>query len=85
MGQDLSLSLYRLADLVGFGVAVATGYQYLQSFPERCYKTMLIPSMLEDKRGSMHKLVHSYIWGFLVFYPTFGLYLHIFSMFHALR
>lgn len=42
---------FRLADLVGFGVAVATGAQYLQSFPERCYKSMLIPSMLEDKRA----------------------------------
>lgn len=42
---------FRLADLVGFGVAVATGAQYLQSFPERCYKSMLIPSMLEDRRA----------------------------------
>nr|CAD1840063.1 unnamed protein product [Ananas comosus var. bracteatus] len=41
---------FRLADLVGFGVAVATAMQYLQSFPERCYKSMLIPLMLEDKR-----------------------------------
>lgn len=41
---------FRLADLVGFEVAVATGTQYLQSFPERCYRSMLIPIMLEDKR-----------------------------------
>ncbi|OAY72100.1 Glyoxysomal fatty acid beta-oxidation multifunctional protein MFP-a [Ananas comosus] len=41
---------FRLADLVGFGVAVATAMQYLQSFPERCYKSMLIPLMFEDKR-----------------------------------
>ncbi|KAJ3669495.1 hypothetical protein LUZ60_011445 [Juncus effusus] len=40
----------RLADLVGFGVAVATGMQYLEHFPERVYKSMLIPLMLEDKR-----------------------------------
>ncbi|ONK63343.1 uncharacterized protein A4U43_C07F14070 [Asparagus officinalis] len=42
---------FRLADLVGFGVAVATGAQYLKSFPERCYKSVLIPTMLEDKRA----------------------------------
>ncbi|KAJ0980641.1 hypothetical protein J5N97_008896 [Dioscorea zingiberensis] len=41
---------FRLADLVGFGVAIATGSQYLQSFPERCYKSMLIPIMVDDKR-----------------------------------
>ncbi|XP_038976450.1 glyoxysomal fatty acid beta-oxidation multifunctional protein MFP-a-like isoform X1 [Phoenix dactylifera] len=41
---------FRLADLVGFKVAVATGTQYLQSFPERCYRSMLIPIMLQDKR-----------------------------------
>ncbi|KAJ6794134.1 peroxisomal fatty acid beta-oxidation multifunctional protein MFP2-like isoform X2 [Iris pallida] len=42
---------FRLADLVGFGVAVATGAEYLKSFPERSYKSILIPSMLEDKRA----------------------------------
>lgn len=42
---------FRLADLVGFGVALATGSQYLQSFPERCYKSMLIPIMVDDKRA----------------------------------
>ncbi|KAJ3691809.1 hypothetical protein LUZ61_020973 [Rhynchospora tenuis] len=41
---------FRLIDLVGFGVAAATGAQYLQSFPERCYKSTLISSMLQDKR-----------------------------------
>lgn len=41
----------RLADLVGFGVAVATGMQYIQNFPERTYKSMLIPLMQEDKRA----------------------------------
>lgn len=40
----------RLADLVGFGVAAATGMQYLENFPERVYKSMLIPLMMEDKR-----------------------------------
>ncbi|XP_072954071.1 glyoxysomal fatty acid beta-oxidation multifunctional protein MFP-a isoform X2 [Typha angustifolia] len=42
---------FRLADLVGFGVAVATGMQYLENFPERVYKSMLISIMLEDKRA----------------------------------
>lgn len=41
----------RLADLVGFGVAVATGMQYLENFPDRVYKSMLIPLMMEDKRA----------------------------------
>lgn len=41
---------FRLADLVGFGVAAATGMQYLENFPERVYKSMLIPLMMEDKR-----------------------------------
>ncbi|KAL5228604.1 hypothetical protein ABZP36_016869 [Zizania latifolia] len=41
---------FRLADLVGFGVAVATGMQYLENFQERVYKSMLIPLMMEDKR-----------------------------------
>lgn len=42
---------FRLVDLVGFGVAVATGMQYLENFPERVYKSMLMPIMLEDKRA----------------------------------
>jgi hypothetical protein len=43
--------LCRLADLVGLGVALATGMQYIESFPERVYKSMLIPLMFEDKRA----------------------------------
>ncbi|KAK8619631.1 hypothetical protein V6N13_135913 [Hibiscus sabdariffa] len=42
---------FRLADLVGFGVAIATGTQFVQNFPERTYKSMLIPIMQEDKRA----------------------------------
>eukprot|EP00252_Welwitschia_mirabilis_P021449 TRINITY_DN550_c0_g1_i1.p1 TRINITY_DN550_c0_g1~~TRINITY_DN550_c0_g1_i1.p1 ORF type:complete len:727 (+),score=141.43 TRINITY_DN550_c0_g1_i1:283-2463(+) len=42
---------FRLADLVGFEVAVATGMQYLENFPDRVYKSMLIPMMLEDGRA----------------------------------
>uniref|UniRef100_A0A0D9ZY32 Uncharacterized protein n=1 Tax=Oryza glumipatula TaxID=40148 RepID=A0A0D9ZY32_9ORYZ len=41
---------FRLADLVGFGVAIASRKQYLQSYPERCYKSMLIQIMLEENR-----------------------------------
>lgn len=40
----------RLCDLVGFGVAVATGGQFVLNFPERTYKSMIIPLMQEDKR-----------------------------------
>lgn len=42
---------FRLCDLVGFGVAVATGSQFILNFPERTYKSMLIPLMQEDKRA----------------------------------
>lgn len=42
---------FRLADLVGFGVAIATGKQFIENFPERTYKSMLIPIMQEDKRA----------------------------------
>ncbi|KAJ6770977.1 3-HYDROXYACYL-COA DEHYROGENASE, partial [Salix koriyanagi] len=41
---------FRLVDLVGFGVAIATGTQFVVNFPERTYKSMLIPLMQEDKR-----------------------------------
>ncbi|KAF6993904.1 hypothetical protein CFC21_010724 [Triticum aestivum] len=41
---------FRMTDLVGFDVALATGMQYLENFPERVYKSMLIPLMTEDKR-----------------------------------
>ncbi|KAF0927601.1 hypothetical protein E2562_034570 [Oryza meyeriana var. granulata] len=41
---------FRLADLVGFGVAVASRKQYLQSYPERYYNSMLIQIMLEENR-----------------------------------
>ncbi|KAI9122870.1 hypothetical protein K1719_005759 [Acacia pycnantha] len=42
---------FRLVDLVGFGVAVATGIQYVENFPERTYKSIIIPLMQEDKRA----------------------------------
>ncbi|KAL7252097.1 hypothetical protein ACSBR1_013863 [Camellia fascicularis] len=40
-----------LCDLVGFGVAIAAGTQFVENFPERTYKSMLIPIMQEDKRA----------------------------------
>ena len=46
----------RLADLVGFGVAIATGMQFVENFPERTYKSMLLPLMQEDKRGGIFLL-----------------------------
>ncbi|XP_059647782.1 glyoxysomal fatty acid beta-oxidation multifunctional protein MFP-a [Cornus florida] len=42
---------FRLCDLVGFGVAIATGMQFVENFPERTYKSMLIPMMQEEKRA----------------------------------
>ncbi|KAK8671150.1 hypothetical protein V6N13_037755 [Hibiscus sabdariffa] len=42
---------FRLADLVGFGVGIATGMQFIENFPERTYKSMLVPIMQEDKRS----------------------------------
>ncbi|XP_027916315.1 peroxisomal fatty acid beta-oxidation multifunctional protein MFP2-like [Vigna unguiculata] len=41
---------FRLVDLVGFGVAIATGMQFIENFPERTYKSMLIPLLQEEKR-----------------------------------
>jgi len=42
---------FRLCDLVGFGVAIATATQFIENFPERTYKSMIIPLMQEDKRA----------------------------------
>lgn len=50
--------LYRLADLVGFGVAVATGKQYYKSYPERCYKSRLTEIMLEENRTGIENILH---------------------------
>ena len=48
---------FRLCDLVGFGVAVATASQFVQAFPERTYKSMLIPLMQEDKNAGSFAIV----------------------------
>ncbi|KAL0691614.1 hypothetical protein Bca4012_091293 [Brassica carinata] len=42
---------FRLCDLVGFGVAIATATQFIENFPERTNKSMIIPLMQEDKRA----------------------------------
>jgi len=47
-----------LVDLVGFGVAIATGMQFIENFPERTYKSMLIPLLQEEKRTGRDKLPH---------------------------
>ena len=49
-------------DLVGFGVAIATGMQFIQNFPERTYKSMLIPLLQEDKRAGKAKLCINLNW-----------------------
>ncbi|KAJ7980289.1 Glyoxysomal fatty acid beta-oxidation multifunctional protein mfp-a [Quillaja saponaria] len=53
---------FRLCDLVGFGVAIATGSQFVLNFPKRTYKSMLIPLMQEDKRAgeTSHKGFYLY-------------------------
>ncbi|KAL5713117.1 hypothetical protein ACHQM5_015225 [Ranunculus cassubicifolius] len=47
----MPMGVFRMIDLVGFGVAIATGIQFVENFPERSYKSMLIPIMQEDKRA----------------------------------
>ncbi|XP_057476267.1 glyoxysomal fatty acid beta-oxidation multifunctional protein MFP-a-like [Actinidia eriantha] len=42
---------FRMCDLVGFWVVMATGMQFFETFPERTYKSMLILLMQEDKRA----------------------------------
>ncbi|CAL4895620.1 unnamed protein product [Urochloa decumbens] len=48
-GFGMPVGPFRLADHVGFGVALGTGMQYLEDFPDRVYKSMLVPLMIEDK------------------------------------
>uniref|UniRef100_A0A175YPJ2 Uncharacterized protein n=1 Tax=Daucus carota subsp. sativus TaxID=79200 RepID=A0A175YPJ2_DAUCS len=47
---QIDRAITKLCDLVGFGVGVATGKQYIEHFPERVYKSMLLSLMIEDKR-----------------------------------
>ncbi|KAF5944690.1 hypothetical protein HYC85_018767 [Camellia sinensis] len=58
----MAMGPFRLCDLVGFGVAIATGTQFVENFPERTYKSMLIPNMQEDKRAgeATHKGFYVY-------------------------
>lgn len=39
------LFFFRLADIVGFGIALTSGKQYLENF-----KSMVAPLMIDDKR-----------------------------------
>ncbi|KAL2653055.1 hypothetical protein R1flu_021183 [Riccia fluitans] len=41
---------FALADLVGFGVAVAVGQQHLNAHPERSYRSLLIPNLMKEGR-----------------------------------
>nr|XP_016440409.1 PREDICTED: glyoxysomal fatty acid beta-oxidation multifunctional protein MFP-a-like [Nicotiana tabacum] len=41
---------FRLCDLIGIGVAMATEAQFILNMPDRTYKSMLIPLMQQDKR-----------------------------------
>ncbi|KAJ9181896.1 hypothetical protein P3X46_005942 [Hevea brasiliensis] len=54
---------FRLCDLVGFGVAIATGMQFIENFPERTYKSMLIPLLQEDKRAGETTRKGFYLYG----------------------
>ncbi|GMI80114.1 MULTIFUNCTIONAL PROTEIN 2, multifunctional protein 2 [Hibiscus trionum] len=47
----MPMGLFRLGDMVGFGVVIASGMQFIENFPERSYKSMLVPIMQEDKRS----------------------------------
>eukprot|EP00268_Persea_americana_P031369 TRINITY_DN3050_c0_g2_i3.p1 TRINITY_DN3050_c0_g2~~TRINITY_DN3050_c0_g2_i3.p1 ORF type:complete len:728 (-),score=159.83 TRINITY_DN3050_c0_g2_i3:358-2541(-) len=42
---------FRMVDLVGFGVALATGKQFVENFSDRCYRSALMSFMIEDKRA----------------------------------
>ncbi|CAK9136243.1 unnamed protein product [Ilex paraguariensis] len=41
---------FRMVDRIGFGVAIAVDTNFVESFPERSYRSMLIPVMREDNR-----------------------------------
>lgn len=49
-GFGMPMGPFRLADLVGFEVGVASGMTYIEAYPDRVYKSMLFPMMMEDKR-----------------------------------
>ncbi|KAL3690855.1 hypothetical protein R1sor_004506 [Riccia sorocarpa] len=49
-GFGMPMGPFALADLVGFGVAVAVGQQNLNAYPDRSYKSMLIPNLMKDGR-----------------------------------
>ncbi|KAL5713308.1 hypothetical protein ACHQM5_015394 [Ranunculus cassubicifolius] len=46
----MPMGVFRMIDSIGFEAAVATDIQFVENFPERSYKSMLIPIMQEDKR-----------------------------------
>ncbi|XP_015084741.1 glyoxysomal fatty acid beta-oxidation multifunctional protein MFP-a-like isoform X1 [Solanum pennellii] len=46
----MAMGPFRLFDLVGFNVAMASEAQFVSSMPGRIYKSMLVPLMQQDKR-----------------------------------
>ncbi|OIW21624.1 hypothetical protein TanjilG_06782 [Lupinus angustifolius] len=42
---------FRLVDLVGFGVGLASSTQFIENFPERTYKAKLLPLLIEEDRA----------------------------------
>ncbi|XP_059433946.1 glyoxysomal fatty acid beta-oxidation multifunctional protein MFP-a-like [Corylus avellana] len=53
---------FRLADMVGFDVAIATGTQFVRNFPERSYKSVLVQLMQEEKRAGETTLKGFYVY-----------------------
>ncbi|KAH7445114.1 hypothetical protein KP509_02G107300 [Ceratopteris richardii] len=49
-GFGMPMGPFRLADLVGFEVGVASGMTYIEAYPDRVYKSKLFPLLMEEKR-----------------------------------
>lgn len=49
----MNLLSCRLADQVGFDVTIARDTKFVQNFPERTYKSILIPLLQEDNRAGI--------------------------------
>ena len=50
LGFGMPMGPFRLSDLVGGDVGVHVGANFVESFPERVYRTNLIPSLVAAKR-----------------------------------
>eukprot|EP01018_Ginkgo_biloba_P007976 Gb_20830 [translate_table: standard] len=47
----LPMGPFRLQDLVGYGVGLDVGKQFISAFPDRTFKSPLLPLMMENKRA----------------------------------